>query len=108
MVIALVFLVGGAVVAFAGAQPEASLNPGEAMEAPEGETRVKGVVEDVDREASAFALVGGGGEVRVEVDALPAAVAEGNSLLAEGTLAHGPEGPVLSAESIQMGCPSKY
>lgn len=108
IVVALVFLVGGAGVAFAGAQPEASLTPSEAHEAAEGHARVKGVVEAVDRKAGTFTLGGDGEQVRVQTDRLPSAVTAGNSLLAEGTLTHDEGGPVLEAEEIQMGCPSKY
>lgn len=108
LVIALVFLVGGAGVAFAGAQPEASLTPSEAQEAGEGHARVKGVVEAVDRKAGTFTLGGDGEQVRVETSRLPSAVTPGNSLLAEGELAHTEAGVVLVAEEIQMGCPSKY
>lgn len=108
VVLALVFLLGGAGVAFAGAQPQASLTPSEAVEAGEGQARVKGVVESVDREASAFTLGGDGEQVRVEIGSLPAAVQPGKSLLAEGELVHEEGQTTLAAEEIQMGCPSKY
>jgi hypothetical protein len=107
LVLALVFLVGGASVAFVGAQPEASLTPAEAEEAADGHARVKGVVQDVDRETGTFLLAGEGANVTVHVDDLPTAVAAGNGLWAEGQLSHGDGETVLAAEAIQMGCPSK-
>lgn len=108
VVIALVFLVGGAGVAFAGAQPQASLTPAQAVEGGEGQARVKGVVQSVDRETGSFTLGGDGEEVHVEIASLPAAVQPGKSLLAEGELVHESGQTTLEADRIQMGCPSKY
>lgn len=108
LVLAFVFLAGGAVVAFAGAQPQASLNPAQALEAGEGEARVKGVIEAVDREAGTFVLAGGGERITVEMASLPTAVTPEKSLLAEGELVREDGETVLQAREIQMGCPSKY
>lgn len=107
LVLALVFLVGGAGVALAGAQPQASLTPAQAQERS-GEVRVKGEVASVDADADRFVLAGGGGNVTVAMQHVPAAVTPGKSLLAEGEL-HTEDGEaVLSAREVQLGCPSKY
>ncbi|PSG98077.1 hypothetical protein BRD56_02135 [Thermoplasmatales archaeon SW_10_69_26] len=108
LALALVFLVGGATVAFAGAQPQASATPTQALEAGEGPTRVKGVVADVDHANDTFALTGEDADLPVEADRMPAAVREGKALLAEGEIVVADGQPVLVAETIQMGCPSTY
>jgi hypothetical protein len=106
--IALVFVVGGAGVAFAGAQPQASLTPSEAIETGEGSARVKGVVEAVDRANGTFTLGGDGSQLPVALDDVPSAVTPGKALLAEGELELVDGETVLAAEDIQLGCPSKY
>lgn len=108
LVIGLVFLLGGAGVALAGAQPQASLTPAEALEAGEGEARVKGSVQTVDRANDTFVLAGGGEQLTVQIDDVPTAVVPEKSLLAEGELVSQDGETVLEAREIQMGCPSKY
>lgn len=108
LVLAFVFVAGGAGVALAGAQPQASLTPAEALEAGEGPARVKGAVESIDREAGSLVVAGGGQTLTVAMDEIPAAVREGKSLLAEGELVNERGELVLQAHEIQMGCPSKY
>lgn len=108
LVLALVFLVGGAGVALAGAQPQASLTPAQALEAGEGSARVKGEVASVDRQAGTFTMEGEGEALTVAIDAVPSAVVAGKSLLAEGELEHRGDELVFVASEIQMGCPSKY
>lgn len=107
VVLALLFLVGGAGVAMAGVQPQAALTPGQAVEET-GNARVKGVVDTVDRANNTFVLAGDGHELTVRMNALPAAVRPGNSLLAQGEILLEQGTRVLQAEEIQMGCPSKY
>ncbi len=108
IVLALLFLVGGASLALAGAQPEAALHPSQAGD-HEGETvRVKGVVESVAREDHRFTLADQEASLRVEMGSIPTAVIAEKSLLAEGELVREQGELVLRAEEIQMGCPSKY
>lgn len=106
--LAVVFVLGGAGVALAGAQPQAARNPAQAVEQGSGDVRVKGTVAEVDRDEGVFALEGGGDRLTVRSDAIPEAVRPGLNLLAEGRLVEGADGPVLSAERIQLGCPSTY
>lgn len=107
LVLAFVFVVGGGVVAFAGAQPQAALTPSEALESS-GHVRVKGTVDAVDRANGTFALTDGTDELTVEMASFPTRVRPANSLLAEGELVERDEALVLAADEVQMGCPSKY
>lgn len=108
LVLALVFLVGGAGLAFAGAQPQAALNPSQALAGEPGHARVKGAVDAVDRDDGTFVLAGGGDSLTVDADTVPTAVRPGNSLLAEGELVDRGGQRVLVADELQLGCPSKY
>lgn len=108
LVIALVFVVGGAGVALAGVQPEASLTPTQALGQGSGEVRVKGVVADVDRVNDTFVLEDDEHELTVQMADVPVPVTPGKSLLAEGHLVQMSSTTVMQAEEIQMGCPSKY
>lgn len=107
LALALVFVVGGAGIAMAGAQPQATLTPSEAQ-ASEGAARVKGMVDTVDRANGTLVLTGDGEQLVVELSDVPAAVRPGNALVAEGEIVERGSDHVLEAHEVQMGCPSKY
>lgn len=102
-------LVGGLTVAVAGASPQATLTPTEALEAEPGSASVKGMVASLDRGNGTFILTDGERSIRVVHEGgLPAAVETGRGLVAEGQIVHQEGHAVLQADEIQIGCPSKY
>lgn len=108
ILLGLTLLVGGGVVALAGAAPQASLTPSEAL-SHEGEASVKGMVVSVDEAARTFVLTDGASELTVRASrALPATVVPEAGVVVEGTLVLEAGVVVLEAHEVQVGCPSKY
>lgn len=109
LILAAIVLIGGLTVAVAGASPQATLTPEAALDADPGDASVKGMIEQVDRSNGTFHLTDGETGILVRYGpGLPAAVANGSSLVAKGTLEHEGGQTLLVADEIQLGCPSKY
>lgn len=109
ILIAGIVLVGGAVVAVAGASPQSTLTPAQAAQAEPGPASVKGMIEDTERSNGTFLLTDGEVAIPVRYDGqLPAAVQDGKSLVASGEILQEDGRRLLLAEEIQLGCPSKY
>lgn len=109
LVLPLVLVAGGTVVAFAGASPQAALGPADALVAEEGPVAVKGMVVDLDEANRTFVLTDGEARLSVRLATpLPAALVEQASLVAKGLLVQTWAGPVLEADAVLLGCPSKY
>lgn len=102
-------LIGGIVVAVAGASPQATLSPQAAVTAEPGPASVKGMIEATDRANGTFNLTDGEHALEIRYEGqLPAAVQDGKSLVASGEIVQAEDRRVLLAEEIQLGCPSKY
>lgn len=109
IVLAALVLLGGAGIAVAGASPQSTLTPSQAEDAPLGPASVKGMVLAVEEGNRTFRLTDGNTTLTVRMDRpLPAAIEANRSLVARGTLVQGDSGPILEADEIQLGCPSKY
>lgn len=110
LVLAGLLLVGGAIVAMAGAAPQAALSPSQALEAGQAEdVAVKGMVADVDPATDTFTLTDGEANLTATLDHdLPTQVQAGTGLVAKGALVAGEDGPRLVATEVVIGCPSKY
>ncbi len=109
LLLAVLVLVGGLTVAVAGAAPQATLTPTEALDAEPGSASVKGMVASLDRGNGTFILTDGERAIReVHDGGLPAAVETGRSLVADGQIVHQAGRALLQADEIQIGCPSKY
>lgn len=110
LVLAGLLLAGGAIVALAGAAPQAALSPSQAVDqGPEQGVVVKGMVADVDASQDTFILTDG--EVNLTVALghdLPAQVQAGTALVAKGDLIPREDGTQLAATEVVIGCPSKY
>ncbi len=108
-VVAGIFLVGGLLIALAGASPQAALSPTSALEADAGPAAVKGTVAWVDPANRSFALTDGTSLLTVHSPTqLPTSVVPDQGVVVEGMLALTPQGMVLEAEEVLIGCPSKY
>lgn len=110
LILAGLLLVGGAIVALAGAAPQAALSPSQALDQePEQGVVVKGMVADVDASQDTFTLTDGQANLTVTLGHdLPAQVQEGTALVAKGDLITGEDGTRLAATEVVIGCPSKY
>jgi len=107
-VLAGLFVIGGAGIAIAGASPQASIKPSQAIQ-QEGPARVKAMIAATDRANDTFVLTDGEANLTVQANQqLPTRVAEGKTLLAEGNIVHEDERVVLEANRLELGCPSKY
>lgn len=110
LVLAGLLLVGGAIVALAGAAPQAALSPSQAATQQHGQhVVVKGMVADVDGDQDTFTLTDGETNLTVALDHdLPTQVQAGTALVAKGTVISDEDGTWLAATEVVIGCPSKY
>ncbi|MDX1611450.1 MAG: cytochrome c maturation protein CcmE [Candidatus Thermoplasmatota archaeon] len=112
LVIAGLLLVGGTVVAFAGASPEAAWTPQRAVaEATPAGTHItlKGAVGEVHPDAQLFTLTDGTHNVTVHLGhALPGEIQPGLAVVSQGTLVLDDGRVLLRADEVILGCPSKY
>ncbi len=110
LVLAGLLLVGGAVVALAGAAPQAALSPTQAVDTGQAHAvAVKGMVAQVDAGQDRFTLTDGHSNLTVALDHdLPAQVQPGTGLVAKGDLVTDGDGTRLVATEVVLGCPSKY
>ena len=107
--LALLVLVAGSALAWAGTAPEAALSPSSAQLHGPGPASVKGMVLTVDHEAGTLVLTDGAQELQVRLTGVvPVAVVEEASVVVTGHLVESEGTLLLDGEELLVGCPSKY